>query len=607
MKAKPLALVALLFVVTAELLRASGPLLDAVAGQIGILPAAGVAIGLFTLPGALLGTLRRASLPGMILLLLLVRLTAQFAPNVAIVGAGAVLGLVTLGLAVQRSPDATTAGAGMLAGGVLDLAIRSLTLTWDPIWIGWIGLPMVALVAVALWLSLSVGSGQPLGRVWAAGAALALWTTTVGNPAVVASQSGLGLQLSILVIMAALVVGVEAVRRAALLPLAGLIAGAALVGGVGLAWWDGAVGSLVGVVLAVVGGAVAFTRAVAISSQRGNTLLGLVWVLPVLLYQLHYDIPLPFDNRLLLLLVAVGLGLAGAGRRARAVEPSAAPVRQALPVLPGMVEVTRRRFGAVQPVTAALALALLLPLGIFLAPQEPATASPDGSSMRLLSWNIKYGRDDASGHVDPRQIAEVIRSADADLVVLQEVSRGWAIGGGVDVAEYLSAKLDMSYYWAPAADNQFGNLVLAPRGSLPDASHALLPYGQGPMWRSYVRVRAGGFDIVATHLTHKKQNTPTRLDQIDTILREKPDLVVGDLNFWPTWDERRAFTAADYQSAQDILQMGTLYTSPTNRPTNRVDWVFGDSDVRFTGFWIMTETRASDHFPILTVFSRSTP
>ena len=97
------ALIALLFTITAELLRGGGPLLDSLAGAIGITATAIVAIGLFILPGALVVTLRRASLPGMILLLLLVRLVAQIAPNLPIVLAGGVLGLVCLAVAVQRA------------------------------------------------------------------------------------------------------------------------------------------------------------------------------------------------------------------------------------------------------------------------------------------------------------------------------------------------------------------------------------------------------------------------------------------------------------------------------------------------------------------------
>src|SRR5688500_15094145 len=137
LRAKPLALITLLFALTAELLRASGPLLDTVAGDIGTLAAAGVAVGLFCLPGALVTTLRQLSLPILVLLLLVVRLLAQVVPSLPIVGAGAVLAMATLGIAVQRA-GAAAAATGLIAGGALDLAVRAITRTWDPMWIaGW--------------------------------------------------------------------------------------------------------------------------------------------------------------------------------------------------------------------------------------------------------------------------------------------------------------------------------------------------------------------------------------------------------------------------------------------------------------------------------------
>jgi endonuclease/exonuclease/phosphatase family metal-dependent hydrolase len=187
--------------------------------------------------------------------------------------------------------------------------------------------------------------------------------------------------------------------------------------------------------------------------------------------------------------------------------------------------------------------------------------------------------------------------------VLQEVSRGWAIGGGLDLAEYLARDLGMAAYWAPAADGQFGNLVLAPKSHKLEVEHHYLPYGQGPMWRSYLKVRIGGLTVVATHLTHRKQNTPTRLEQIRAILDEKPDVVVGDLNFWPTWQERTLFASAGYFSAQDETSNGAGYTSPTARPTNRVDWVWAGRRVEFGGFKILSEVKASDHFPIVALLN----
>lgn len=591
MRAKSVALVALLFAVTAELLRATGPLFDALAGEVGTLPVAGVAIGLFVLPGVLLVTLRRASLPAAVIFLLLVRVTAQFAPNVAVVGAGAVLGLVALALAVQRAPDPVTATTGLLAGGALDLAIRSLTLTWDPIWIGLLGLPMAVLVGVALWLSLSARAtdrGDVLGRAWCLGAYLALWTIAIGNPAFVAAQSGVGLQLSIVVMVVSLLLAIETVRRAALLPFTGLAALAGTTAGLTLALWAGGLPSLTGVVLAQLFGAIALTRAIAVPSLRGSTLLGLAWVLPVQLFQLDY-----FDNRWVPVVVAVALCLAGVGRRAL---PAVERASDEPP--PGIFQVKRSSSDLVRPVTAVLALVLLVPLGFLTVKREPPAAPDLGTGLRLLSWNVKSGQDAVSGAVNPRQIADTVRRASADVVLLQEVNRGWAGGGGLDLAEWLSRDLDMAYRWGPGGDGRSGHLLLVAHKRKVDVESAPLPHG-----KSYLKVRIGSLDIVATQLAEDMLDTPARLAQIEALLALKPGLIVGNLNFWPSWEESRVFAAAGYLSAQDVAGRADEFTAPTDGPARRVDWVLGSQAVSLTGFRVMSDAKASDHFPIVALFS----
>jgi endonuclease/exonuclease/phosphatase family metal-dependent hydrolase len=587
-------LVALLFVTTAELLRANGPLLDNVAGAIGIVAAASVAVALYLLPGALLATVRQTILPGLVALLVLVRFVAQLAPSLPIVGAGAVLGLVCLALAALRSLDAVSAVTGLLIGGSLDLALRSATTTWDLIWAGGWGLFQLILPIAAFFLAfLDPGKPSPLGRAWVVGAYLALWTTTIGNPAFF---SRVRLQPAIIVALLGIVVAVELTRRLALRRFVGVPALVGVVGGTVAAWWGTGWQTVGGVVAVQVFAAICVARALASGGKRGSWSLGLIWVLPVLLYQVHYDMPLPFDNRYLVVGAAVVVGLSGLSRR-RLDVPVVEKKREELP--PGTLPLKRPLPQLLTPVSLALAGLVLIPLGLMVI-RPGAAVAEQGSSLRLMTWNVKYGRDDASGQVNPAQLAETIRRQDADLVLLQEVSRGWAIGGGLDLAEWLARDLGMEYHWGPAADDMFGNLLLVPKDRKVAVSHHYLPFGQGPMRRSYLLVTVDGIDIVSTHLTHRKQNTPTRLDQIRTILEEKPDVVLGDLNFWPSWDERRAFESAGFVSAQDMTGNGALFTSPASRPTNRVDWVWGKR-MEFSDFRIVSETKASDHFPLVVV------
>ena len=78
----------------------------------------------------------------------------------------------------------------------------------------------------------------------------------------------------------------------------------------------------------------------------------------------------------------------------------------------------------------------------------------------------------------------------------------------------------MSYAWAPAADDQFGNLVLSHLPIEDVSGH--LPYG-GPQHRSYVRVvlevsPGRTLTVVGTHL-QDGDRPATNAAQIRTLLR----------------------------------------------------------------------------------------
>ncbi|MFC7242784.1 endonuclease/exonuclease/phosphatase family protein [Catellatospora aurea] len=614
---RPVAIIALLFAVTAESLRACGPLLDQVAGPVGIVNAALIAVAIFAVPGLLLKVTGRAGrMPFLSItvgLLAVVRVGGgepYLEPTLAVVALGAVLAMVALAGAVRRLGDPVTVTVGLLAGGALDLAVRSFSVTWDGLWhrgdlTGLLVPTMIlaALVLLCLPRTPEVAAAAN-GRTWALGGYLALWTTTLGNAAFAASQSGVALQLCLAALIGVLLVAIELVRRLTLHGgtnaiaepdhwIAGSAALAGMAGGLALAWWGAGPWVLLGIALTQLSATIAVARATAASGNRGDWAYGLVWVLPVLLFQVHYDMPLPFDNRWLPIALAVAVGLAGMGRR---------------PYHPGGWRFDLRGLVA-RPALVTGVAALLLAVPVLMHVTRPSAPAADASAtgLRVLSWNVKYGRDDATGQADPRQLAEAIRAAAADVVVLQEVSRGWAIGGGVDVAEYLSRELGMPFTWSPAADGQFGNLLLT-RLPVSGVRTGRLPYGQGPMWRSYLKatvtLRGGrSLDVVTAHLTHRKPNTPTRLAQIDGLLAQvdpaAPTLIAGDFNFWPSWPEQRSFTSAGWVSAQDVTGHGAAWTSPTDRPTNRVDWVFGSPQIAFTDFAVLDQVSASDHFPVL--------
>ena len=65
-----------------------------------------------------------------------------------------------------------------------------------------------------------------------------------------------------------------------------------------------------------------------------------------------------------------------------------------------------------------------------------------------MTYNLHNGFSTA-GTLEMEAIARVIEAQDPDVVGLQEVSRGWAINGSMDMLEWLSQRLQMPYIYGP--------------------------------------------------------------------------------------------------------------------------------------------------------------
>lgn len=617
------ALVAVAALVALEAVRTSGPLLDMAFG-VGVVAVAGTALGTYLAPGLLAALLvaagRRRPLAAAVAgaaVLAVLRLVLQ----ALTAGARFAVGLTSVALAVAVLVLAAAALAGRAGGG--RAAARSVALglaaalglqlalgSWDAPWrrdvLGWaVAAALAAALLAAAWAARGADAPARPGRLWALGPALGLGAMVAANPAFVASQAGTPLVgAGALLGLAWLAAGRDrrpAWTDAVALPL--VLAGTYLAPDAG---W--APVALVAVALPLVV-ASALARALEPAPGAGParpwraagaaSLVGLGAILPLLGYQIDYDIPLPFPNWLVPVAAALALGLAGVRRGTRPVQdaaqdaaPDAVPAPAARP-LRGL----------------ALAAAGLLVVGAVVAGAQ-ALLGPADPAQRdevvLLSWNLHYGVDPA-GAVDLEAIARTIEAEDPDVVALQEVNRGWVQGGGADMATWLAQRLRMRVTFAPAADRQFGNAVLT-RGDLSDAVALELPYGAGPQGRSAasadVTLPAGTLRVTSVHLQHRDENTPTRLDQLRTLLaaeQHRAAVVAGDLNAQPGRPEIDLVTGAGFLSAVDEVGDPAALTIPSTGPEERIDWVFwrADGPVAATEARVLTQARASDHLPIV--------
>ena len=318
-----------------------------------------------------------------------------------------------------------------------------------------------------------------------------------------------------------------------------------------------------------------------------------LFVLLVFAYYAAYDVVLPAGNGWLPALAAVLLGLAAAGS-----------MRGRRPGGPGAGGRARGR--DLVPVGVGVAL-LAAPLASWATAPGPAAPVQDegpARPVRVLSYNLHFGFD-VRGWSDLEGVAQAIEASGAEVVGLQEVSRGWYVNGATDMLAWLQRRLRMPYArFAGASDAIWGNALLSrypivagevvrlPREGVPlrrNALRAELDLGRGGAcrWSSptsttsrgrtapgsgWPRSRGCWSSSPAGHRAHGRPQRRARLG------RDRP--AAGGRHGRRVHGRRRR--AADAP------------TWPADRPDRRIDWIWLSGDLAATGFAATTST-ASDH------------
>jgi len=283
--------------------------------------------------------------------------------------------------------------------------------------------------------------------------------------------------------------------------------------------------------------------------------------------------------------------------------------------------------------------------------------------MKLVSWNVQWGRD-AAGHVDlARTVREARRLADFDVLCMQEITRGFgALPGhpGDDQFAELAALLpgytvldaigaDLPAPGGPSAGaqrRQFGN-ALATRLPVGQVIRHTLPWPADPAAPSMQRVAleavldapGGALRVLVTHLEF--YSLAQRLAQVDELHRLQQEAAAhaarpaqaenAEGPFAPTARPVSAIVCGDFNSAYGedaYLRMlapiahgpsfvdawTTLHPGATPPPTagvyDKVQWrsgpltcdfVFVTDDLRgrLKSCEIDSATQASDHQPIV--------
>lgn len=283
--------------------------------------------------------------------------------------------------------------------------------------------------------------------------------------------------------------------------------------------------------------------------------------------------------------------------------------------------------------------------------------------MKLVSWNVQWGRD-AQGRVDLRRTIDAARClADFDILCMQEVTRGFGVlpgGPSADQFEDIARALpgftvldaigaDLPSLDGSSRRRQFGNAIatrlpvsLAIRHSLPWPADAGAPSMQRVALEAIVETHRGPLRIIVTHLEF--YSLKQRLAQVDALRRLQSEaadhaahpapaenetgpfaatsrpvsaIVCGDFNSAFGSEAYQAFIAPLQPAPRFIDAWTTLHPGATPPPTAGVydtaqwsngpmacDFVFVTEDLRgrLRSCEIDGTTQASDHQPIVLEF-----
>jgi endonuclease/exonuclease/phosphatase family metal-dependent hydrolase len=614
---------ALVIVVALQSLRTLFPLLFAFGEDVDYYMAAGIGVAAFAAPvlawpiDRLIGA--RFAAPIAISALVVVRLLLQFLHPIPLwlAIAGTAMGLIALTLihaALGRSRASRRMIVAMIVLGLaLDTAIRGSFMTWDLPWQeGTTAVVVTVVLSIATlgaaWTlprrtdTVVGGTGPGVWETAALGVFLMLQLLFLQSPAFVASSTGYSLEGGLTVVLLGDSAALAAswwVSGRSVPPSLGFAA-AVILAAIAYAFTE-----IVGPVIAplVVLGQVLATGLLTLAVAQpaaarppatwrvavGGAVGGVALAILLAGYQIHYEIPLPFSNALLPPAAGLLLGLMAFGRSR---PPAPKPLAN------------------VAPLAALPLLLLVVPLGLLLSGPDRTVVRSAPPSLRIVNYNIHQGLN-PDGQVDPEATARTIEALEPDVLVLQEIGRGWPIHIFMDTGEWLSRRLEMPFLYQRAADPQFGNAMMT---RLPILEHdaGFLPFGAGPQQRSYLRARidlGGGSNItlIDVHLQHQEDKPATREAQIERLLDvwggEKQTVIAGDMNTQPDEPNLDLFLDAGLLSVQDEAGLGYLPTATEEVVGgDRVDYVFVTPDVSISRVAV-PYSFASDHLPIAVTVS----
>ena len=251
----------------------------------------------------------------------------------------------------------------------------------------------------------------------------------------------------------------------------------------------------------------------------------------------------------------------------------------------------------------------LIAIGLIAVLNVPSMGQ-EAPRVRVLSFNLNHG-EGADSRVDFNRLTAAIRSAEPDVVALQEVDRGMARTGRVDQARLIAGRLKMGHAFGGNLEflgGEHGNAILSRWPIAAQANHPLPSSGGEPRGALDVTIEPDDqppFVLICTQLDHRRDDRD-RLAAASWLATDldtagMPAILAADLNadVDSTVFDR---IATSWTTTADT----PMPTVPASAPRTQYDALF----VRPQSTWRVVEVRvidapaASDHRPILAVLER---
>ena len=223
-----------------------------------------------------------------------------------------------------------------------------------------------------------------------------------------------------------------------------------------------------------------------------------------------------------------------------------------------------------------------------------------------MTYNVHQGFD--AGQIPSLDaIVATIAHESPDVLVLEEVVRGWMIDDQQDALSFLAERLNMRYAFLPNIGDLYGNAILSrfPMDDVRRVHYALEP-GIKHQPRGVLIAKTGDVTIACTHLDELSDGTFVRQEQVRTIIRAAGDttplIVAGDLNATPGDIEVRLLG----EFGLDDLGAPAGETTTGDEPQKRIDYVWGRGVIGAQAHTLALEDakRASDHRALILNITR---